>query len=231
MRVCCWPCAGCATRRGARRAARPGALPVASPGRSRPRGSCRPDVGHPAFEVADIFRTHGPAWRWSRRAHLSRGQLKVMSAIEQCRSAALGDTFCIAMAATRSRSRTTRCWLWCKSALFRGRGRGFQEGRATPGLLPGHSPLERPLSGAAKDCCRPKRDIGGAGSGARKLTFATPSGGRLLPPPADFGKTDLDAEKQTFAASAPGVGTLSRLPSAQPAGVDRRRSARRFTSS
>ena len=45
---------------------------------------------HSALEVADIFRTHGPAWRAAQRAHLSLGQLKVMSAIEQCRSAALG---------------------------------------------------------------------------------------------------------------------------------------------
>jgi hypothetical protein len=47
-------------------------------------------VGRPALEVADIFRTHGPAWRAAQRAHLSLAQLKVMSAIEQCRSAALG---------------------------------------------------------------------------------------------------------------------------------------------
>jgi Putative transposase/Transposase zinc-binding domain len=47
-------------------------------------------VGRPALEVADIFRIHGPAWRQAQRAHLSLGQLKVMSAIEQCRSAALG---------------------------------------------------------------------------------------------------------------------------------------------
>jgi hypothetical protein len=47
-------------------------------------------VGQPALEVADIFRTHGPAWREAQRGHLSLGQLKVMSAIEQCRSAALG---------------------------------------------------------------------------------------------------------------------------------------------
>jgi len=47
-------------------------------------------VGHLSLEVADIFRTHGPAWRQNQRAHLSLGQLKVMSAIEQCRSAALG---------------------------------------------------------------------------------------------------------------------------------------------
>jgi hypothetical protein len=47
-------------------------------------------MGRCALEVADIFRAHGPAWRQARRAHLSLGQLKVMSAIEQCRSAALG---------------------------------------------------------------------------------------------------------------------------------------------
>lgn len=40
------------------------------------------------LEVADIFRARGPAWR--RTVSLSLGQLKVMSAIEQCRSAALG---------------------------------------------------------------------------------------------------------------------------------------------
>jgi hypothetical protein len=42
------------------------------------------------LEVADIFRAHGPHWRHSRAGHLSLGQLKVMSAIERCRSAALG---------------------------------------------------------------------------------------------------------------------------------------------
>jgi len=46
--------------------------------------------GRPALEVADIFRAHGPAWREAQRSHLSPAQLKVMSAIEQCRSAALG---------------------------------------------------------------------------------------------------------------------------------------------
>jgi len=42
------------------------------------------------LEVADIFRVHGPHWRNERAGHLSLGQLKVMSAIERCRSAALG---------------------------------------------------------------------------------------------------------------------------------------------
>jgi hypothetical protein len=42
------------------------------------------------LELADIFREHGPAWRQAQRGHLSLAQLKVMSAIEQCRTAALG---------------------------------------------------------------------------------------------------------------------------------------------
>ena len=47
-------------------------------------------MDRPALEVADIFRAHGPTLRQQQRGHLSLGQLKVMSAIEQCRSIALG---------------------------------------------------------------------------------------------------------------------------------------------
>jgi hypothetical protein len=47
-------------------------------------------VSRPALEVADIFRDHGSAWRDANRGHVSLGQLKVMSAIESCRTAALG---------------------------------------------------------------------------------------------------------------------------------------------
>jgi hypothetical protein len=42
------------------------------------------------LEVADIFRAHGPTWRRQERGHLSLAQLKVMSAVERCRSAELG---------------------------------------------------------------------------------------------------------------------------------------------
>ncbi len=42
------------------------------------------------LEVAGIFRARGPAWRKANAGHLSLGQLKVMSAIEACRTAALG---------------------------------------------------------------------------------------------------------------------------------------------
>ncbi|MER8700367.1 IS91 family transposase [Mesorhizobium sp. M1273] len=43
-----------------------------------------------SVEVADIFRAAGPAYRAVYAGHLSLQQLKVMSAIEQCRTAALG---------------------------------------------------------------------------------------------------------------------------------------------
>jgi hypothetical protein len=42
------------------------------------------------LEVADIFRRHGAAYREAHGRHLSRGQRRVMGAIETCRSAALG---------------------------------------------------------------------------------------------------------------------------------------------
>ncbi|MFQ5745391.1 MAG: IS91 family transposase, partial [Acidobacteriota bacterium] len=44
----------------------------------------------PSLEVADIFRDHGAAWRLANAGHVSLDQLKVMSAIERCRTAALG---------------------------------------------------------------------------------------------------------------------------------------------
>ena len=42
------------------------------------------------LEIADIFRTHGPAWRQANAGHVSLSQLKVMSSIEACRTEALG---------------------------------------------------------------------------------------------------------------------------------------------
>jgi hypothetical protein len=47
-------------------------------------------VSRPALEVADIFRDRGPAWRQAHAGRVSLDQLKVMSAIESCRTAALG---------------------------------------------------------------------------------------------------------------------------------------------
>ena len=47
-------------------------------------------MSRPVLEVADIFRGHGPAWRQANAGHVSLEQLKVMSAIENCRTAELG---------------------------------------------------------------------------------------------------------------------------------------------
>lgn len=47
-------------------------------------------MARPQLEIADIFRAHGPAWRRASAGHVSLTQLKVMSAIEACRTEALG---------------------------------------------------------------------------------------------------------------------------------------------
>ena len=47
-------------------------------------------MSRPTLEVADIFRDRGAAWRRANTGHVSLDQLKVMSAIERCRTAALG---------------------------------------------------------------------------------------------------------------------------------------------
>src|SRR6202165_2674435 len=47
-------------------------------------------MARPLLEVADIFRDHGSAWRDATVGHVSLEQLKVMSAVESCRTAALG---------------------------------------------------------------------------------------------------------------------------------------------
>ncbi|MBA6348112.1 IS91 family transposase [Colwellia sp. BRX8-9] len=44
----------------------------------------------PQLEIADIFRHHGQQWRDTHQGHVSLSQLKVMSAIENCRTQVLG---------------------------------------------------------------------------------------------------------------------------------------------
>src|SRR3546814_7290093 len=54
------------------------------------RGARRLRPMRASLEVADIFRAAGPAYRMAHAGHLSLHQLKIMSAIEHCRTAALG---------------------------------------------------------------------------------------------------------------------------------------------
>ena len=63
----------------------PGREEGAAAGLQRPAAMSRP-----VLEVADIFRDHGAAWRRANAGHVSLDQIKVMSAIERCRTVALG---------------------------------------------------------------------------------------------------------------------------------------------
>jgi hypothetical protein len=58
--------------------------------KSEPPAQSAARVSRPSLEVADVLRGHGPAWRRANAGHVSLGQLKVTSAIENCRTAALG---------------------------------------------------------------------------------------------------------------------------------------------
>ena len=65
------------------------------------------------LEIADIFRDHGPAWREAMRGHLSYDQLKVMSAIEACRTADLGGY--VARCANPACGHTTIAYCSCRN--------------------------------------------------------------------------------------------------------------------
>ncbi len=85
-----------------------------------------------ALEVADIFRRHGAAYREAHAGHLSRGQRRVMGAIETCRSAALGghveqcsdcdqlriayNSHCVVPGGGPSVDRTR--WIGCRPGFF-----------------------------------------------------------------------------------------------------------------
>lgn len=68
-------------------------------------------MARPALEVADIFRDHGAAWRRANAGHVSLEQLKVMSAIERCRTAALGGH----VAACQDCAHTTIAYNSCRN--------------------------------------------------------------------------------------------------------------------
>src|ERR1700720_73672 len=72
-------------------------------------------MARPALEVADVFRDHGAAWRHANRGHVSLLQLKVMSAIESCRTAALGGH----VARGEDRAHTTIAYNSCRALALR----------------------------------------------------------------------------------------------------------------
>ncbi len=83
-------------------------------------------MARPLLEIADVLNRHGDAFVGRHRGHLSLGQLKVMSAIRACRTAALGghvarcescDHMAISYNSCRNRhcpkcqGQTARAWL------------------------------------------------------------------------------------------------------------------------
>ena len=61
------------------------------------------------LEVADIFRRYGPAYRAAHDGHLGRVERRVMSAIELCRTAALGGHFEACKDCSHSRAAYNSC--------------------------------------------------------------------------------------------------------------------------
>jgi hypothetical protein len=101
-----------------------------------------------SLEVADIFRSAGPAYRAAHAGHLSLGQLKVMTAIENCRTAALGGHVeacddCGHWRIAYNSCRNRHCPK-CQGAAARTAGRA--RGRPVAGRL-----LPRRVHGACRD--------------------------------------------------------------------------------
>src|SRR5271169_6281443 len=105
-------------------------------------------MSRPALEVADVFREYGPAWRQANAGHVSLDQLKVMSAIESCRTAALGGH----VARCEDCAYTTIAQLLPQSALPKMPGCSGQAmaGR-TPGRLVGGAVLSHRVHAAGGD--------------------------------------------------------------------------------
>jgi len=78
-------------------------------------------MSRPSLEVADILRRHGGAFRRAFEGRLSLGQLKVMSAIEACRTAQMGGHVarcddCAHLAVSYNSCRNRHCRWRCQGA-------------------------------------------------------------------------------------------------------------------
>jgi Transposase zinc-binding domain len=92
-------------------------------------------MARPVLEVADIFRDHGPAWREANRGHVSLDQSKVMSAIERCRTAALGGH--VARCENAACGHTEIAYNSCRTARARpATAAGYRHGHAPCAALP-----------------------------------------------------------------------------------------------
>ena len=72
----------------------------------------------PVLEVADIFRSHGAAWRKANAGHLSLGQVKAMAAIEAAARRSLAAMLQLASSATPSSATTPAATGTAPSAMY-----------------------------------------------------------------------------------------------------------------
>jgi hypothetical protein len=73
-------------------------------------------MDRPKLEVADIFRCYGQAYRQQHDGSLSTAERRVMTAIEVCRTAALGGLHCVVPGSGISPDGTR--WISCRPRFF-----------------------------------------------------------------------------------------------------------------
>jgi Transposase zinc-binding domain len=135
----------------------------ASTSRADPRPPDRRRMARPRLEVADVFRAHGAAWRKANAGHLSLAQLKVMSAIETCRTSALGGHVerCEDCAHERIAPTIPAATVTARSVRARRRGNGSQSARQSFCRFPiitSSSPCRR-RSARSRSTTRPSSTI------------------------------------------------------------------------
>ncbi len=174
-------------------------------------------MARPPLEVADVFRAHGATWREANAGHVSLAQLKVMSAIETCRTAAPSANVLGTRRALRGLcARTRRLQLLPESALPEVSGRGGAAMARRPrGRAPAGSLLPRRLHPAGRD-----------------RRHRVPEQGRRLRPAVPERLRDADHHRRRSEASgrprrphrrAPHLGLGADPPSACPRHRSRRR--------
>ena len=169
-------------------------------------------MARPRLEVADVFRAHGAAWRKANAGHVSLAQLKVMSAIETCRTAALGGHVERCEDCAHGASPTIpAATATARSARAPRRGNGSQSARPNSCRSPTSTSSSR---------CRPRSPT------------RVPEQGRRLRPPVQGGRRDAADHRRRPEASrrphrphrrAAHLGLGAHPPSARPRHRARRR--------
>ena len=129
-------------------------------------------MDRPKWEVADIFRRYGEAYREKHGGRMSTAQRRVISAIQACRTAALGGQ--IEQCDTCGHRRI--CYRSCRNpSLPKMSVSGSRRVDSTPpGRTPRRSVLPRRVHGPGRDCRDRSPEQGG------RLQHSLPGHGRNL---------------------------------------------------